>query len=239
MRGEPEPDAGRERVVLGVALVVATCGLVYELLASTVASWVLGDTIAQFSLVIGLYLGAMGLGSWLSGRVEREVATWFVATEVAIALVGGLTVPTLFLVFERPAVFRGVLYGSVLAVGALVGMEIPLLLRVLGARASFRGTVAKVLAFDHLGSLVGSVAFAFFLAPRLGALRSGVLIAALNALAAFVSTRVMPEPVRAPGAWRVASLALLAGLVGLYASAPRLERAVDRAEAADREGTAR
>jgi spermidine synthase len=229
--GEPEPDAARERAVLGVALVVATCGLVYELLASTVASWVLGDTVGQFSVVIGLYLGAMGLGSWLSGRVARELSTWFVATELAIALVGGITVPTLFRVFEQPAVFRAVLYASVLLIGALVGMEIPLLLRVLGARASFRGAVAKVLAFDHLGSLLGSVAFAFVLAPRLGALRSGVLVAGLNAVAAIVSTWVMPEPVRAPGTFRVAGVALLAGLALVYASAAGLERAVDRAEA--------
>jgi spermidine synthase len=227
---EDEGGPARERVVLGVALVVATCGLVYELLAGTVASWVLGDTVGQFSTVIGLYLGAMGLGSWLSERIEREISTRFVWIELAIALVGGAAVPLLFTVFESPAVFRTVLYGAVAAVGTLVGMEIPLLLRVLGERASFRGAVAKVLAFDHLGSLLGSLAFAFVLAPYAGAVRSGVIVGALNAVAAIVSTYVMPTPVTSPRALRSVGALLLVGLAGLFVGAPGLERAVDRAE---------
>ena len=46
--------------------VIATCGLIYELLAGTLASYVLGDSVTQFSVIIGLYLFAMGVGSWLS-----------------------------------------------------------------------------------------------------------------------------------------------------------------------------
>ena len=37
-------------------LIIATCGLIYELLAGTLASYVLGDSITQFSLIIGVYL---------------------------------------------------------------------------------------------------------------------------------------------------------------------------------------
>lgn len=225
-------DERRARLALWIALVVATCGLVYELLAGTVASWVLGDTVGQFAIVIGLYLGAMGLGSWLSDRVGGEasdVSTRFVWVELALALAGGLSVPLLFVVFERAALFRAALYGSVLLIGALVGMEIPLLLRVLGERESFRSVVARVLAFDHLGSLAGSLAFAFVLAPRAGALRTGLLIGALNALAALASTWAL-APVRSAPLLRGASLAILLGLAGLFAAAPALERSVDRAE---------
>ncbi len=222
-------DAQRARLALTIALVVATCGLVYELLAGTVASWVLGDTVGQFAVVIGLYLGAMGLGSYLSAKVERDVTTRFVLIELVLAVVGGLSVPLLFLVFDRPSVFRAALYGSVLVIGALVGMEIPLLLRVLGERESFRSAVARVLAFDHLGSLLGSVAFAFVLAPHAGALRTGVLIGALNALAALASTWAL-APVRRPGALRAASVLVVAMLSALYLAAPALERSVDRDE---------
>ena len=35
-------------------LVIAACGLVYELLAGTVASYVIGDSVTQFSLIIAL-----------------------------------------------------------------------------------------------------------------------------------------------------------------------------------------
>ena len=54
-------------------IVIATCGLIYELLAGTLASYVLGDSVTQFSIIIGLYLFAMGIGSWLSRFVETHL----------------------------------------------------------------------------------------------------------------------------------------------------------------------
>ena len=72
---EPERPARPRRAsapaaaLLASAFVVATCGLVYELLASTLASYLLGDSVTQFSTVIGSYLFAMGIGSWFSRYV--------------------------------------------------------------------------------------------------------------------------------------------------------------------------
>jgi spermidine synthase len=220
-------DTRRGNAALLIALVVATCGLVYELLAGTIASWVLGDTVGQFAAVIGLYLAAMGVGSYLSAKVEQDITTRFIEVEIALAVVGGLSVPAMFLVFERALAFRALLYGSVFVIGALVGMEIPLLLRVLGERSSFRHAVARVLAFDHLGSLLGSLAFAFWLAPKAGVLRTGLLVGALNALAAIVSTWAL-APVRRPMLLRAVSVAVLSCLAALVFVAPTLERAVDR-----------
>ena len=50
--------------------VIAVCGLVYELIAGTLASYVLGDSVTQFSICIGVYLFALGVGAWLSGFLE-------------------------------------------------------------------------------------------------------------------------------------------------------------------------
>src|SRR6185295_14404401 len=80
-------------------LVIATCGLVYELVAGTLASYVLGDSVTQFSTVIGVYLSALGLGSYLSRFVGRGLARRFVEVELAVALVGGISAPALFLAF--------------------------------------------------------------------------------------------------------------------------------------------
>ena len=69
-------------------LVIATCGLIYELLAGTLASYVLGDSVTQFSLVIGVYLSAMGVGAWLSGLLVGNLARRFIEgrSQVATAL---------------------------------------------------------------------------------------------------------------------------------------------------------
>jgi spermidine synthase len=111
-------------------LVVATCGLIYELLAGTLASHVLGDSVTQFSIIIGLYLSAMGVGSWLSGHLDRALATRFLDVELGVALLGGLSAPILLFAFARLSWFPVVLYGLVFLIGALVGLEIPLLMRI-------------------------------------------------------------------------------------------------------------
>src|SRR5215217_5917647 len=90
-------------------LIVATCGLIYELLAGTLASYVLGDSVTQFSLIIGIYLFAMGVGAWLSRFIESGLARRFVEVELAVALVGGASAPLLFLSFARLTGFQVVL----------------------------------------------------------------------------------------------------------------------------------
>ena len=75
-------------------IVIATCGLVYELLAGTLASYVLGDSVTQFSLIIGIYLFSMGAGAWLSRFIERELALRFVEVELAVAVLGGASAPS-------------------------------------------------------------------------------------------------------------------------------------------------
>ena len=54
----------------------------------------LGDSVTQFSLVIGVYLSAsLGLGAWLSGYIDENLARGFVEVELAVALVGGVSAP--------------------------------------------------------------------------------------------------------------------------------------------------
>jgi spermidine synthase len=148
--------ASSARLLLVTTLLIAVCGLVYELLAGTLASYLLGDSITQFSTVIGVYLSAMGLGSVLSGRIDREVARRFVEVEIAVALVGGAAAPLLFFAFGHLTLFRPILYGLVALIGTLVGLEIPLLLRVLKDRYAFKDLVAQVLTVDYIGALIAS-----------------------------------------------------------------------------------
>src|ERR1044071_9019079 len=87
-------------------LLLATCGLIYELIAGTLGSYLLGDSVTQFSLVIGLYLSAMGLGAWISRHVEGNLARRFVELELAVALVGGASAPLLYLAFAEVKHFQ-------------------------------------------------------------------------------------------------------------------------------------
>lgn len=162
-------------------IIIATCGLIYELLAATVSSYVLGDSVTQFSLVIGIYLSAMGVGSWLSGYLEKDLAKRFVEIELAVAVLGGFSAPLLFLTFANVTYFGLILYSMVFAIGVLVGLEIPILMRILKDELDFKNLVARVLALDYVGALVASLLFPIFLVPRLGLNRTSILFGLLNA----------------------------------------------------------
>jgi spermidine synthase len=162
-------------------IIIATCGLIYELLAATVSSYVLGDSVTQFSLVIGIYLSAMGVGSWMSGFLDKELAKRFVEVELAVAVLGGFSAPLLFLTFASVSYFNIILYGTVFAIGVLVGLEIPLLMRILKDELDFKNLVARVLALDYVGALVASLLFPIFLVPKLGLARTSLIFGLLNA----------------------------------------------------------
>ena len=161
--------------------VIATCGLVYELLAGTLASYVLGDSVTQFSIIIGLYLFAMGVGSWLSRFVEKNIAERFIEVELAVAILGGTSAPLLFFSFANLSYFSLVLYSIVFGIGTLVGLEIPLLMRILKDELDFKELVARVLTFDYIGALAASLLFPLFLVPTLGLVRTSLVFGILNA----------------------------------------------------------
>ncbi|MEO8074644.1 MAG: polyamine aminopropyltransferase, partial [Acidobacteriota bacterium] len=162
-------------------LVIATCGLIYELLAGTLSSYVLGDSVTQFSIIIGVYLFAMGVGSYLSGFIEKHIAEKFVDIELAVAVLGGFSAPLLFFSFAHLSYFSIVLYCVVFGIGTLVGLEIPILMRILQDELDFKDLISRVLAFDYIGALVASLLFPLFLVPKLGLARTSLLFGMLNA----------------------------------------------------------
>ena len=169
-------------------LIVATCGLIYELLAGTLASYVLGDSITQFSLIIGIYLSALGAGAWLSGFIEKGLARRFIEVELGVAILGGASAPLLFLSFSRLSYFHIILYVVVFAIGVLVGLELPLLMRILKDNLDFKDLVSRVLTFDYIGALVASILFPIFLVPKLGLVRTSLLFGLLNGLVGLWGT---------------------------------------------------
>src|ERR1035441_2209124 len=181
-------------VVLFISVfLIAACGLIYELIAGTLASYLLGDSVLQFSTVIGSYLFAMGIGSYLSRFLSRGLVAQFIGIELMVGVVGGFSSSLLFLAFAYTQGFRLILYCVVIVVGVLVGLEIPLLMRILKERFIFRDLVAHVLTFDYLGALGASLLFPVILVPKLGLVRSALVFGILNAGVALWSTYLFRE----------------------------------------------
>ena len=170
----------RHALLLSV-FVIASCGLAYELVAGALSSYLLGDSVTQFSTVIGAYLFAMGVGSWLSKYVTRDLVGTFIRIELMVGVLGGFSAAGLFIAFIwLPEPFRLFLYLAVFGIGVLVGLEIPLVMRILKRELDFKDLVSQVLTFDYLGALAVSVLFPLLLAPHLGMLRTALLFGLLN-----------------------------------------------------------
>ncbi|WP_423459198.1 polyamine aminopropyltransferase [Ottowia sp. VDI28] len=205
--------------LLTSVFIIAACGLLYELAAGALASYLLGDSVLQFSTVIGTYLFAMGVGSWLSRYFDRQLPAHFLRIELLVALVGGALPAVLFLANAYvPSAFRVLLYGMVLLVGTLVGLEIPLVMRILKRNVRFKEVVSQVLTFDYLGALAVSMAFPLLLVPHLGLVRTGLLFGFMNAAVAVWALWLFRHELRRLRAHALACVAvmlvLLAGVWG-------------------------
>ena len=214
----------RLRLTFIVVFLISACGLGYQLIAGSVSSYLLGDSITQFSLTIGLYLFALGIGSFLTKYLEKNLADRFVAIELAVAVAGGFSALALMFAYGSPLWFRPVLYLVIIMVGTLVGIEIPLLMRILKDELEFKDLLAKVLAWDYVGALLVSLVFPMVMVPRMGMVRSALALGALNAAVALWSVSLFGDRVRHPVRRRLECGAVLVSLVLGLVLSDRLTR---------------
>ncbi len=229
--GPAAPIRAAEVALLASVFVVAACGLVYELAAGTLASYLLGDSVLQFSTVIGTYLFAMGLGSYLSRHLSRQLVAQFLRIELLVGLVGGL-MPALLFALQSAATpsFRLALYLLVGVIGMLVGLEIPLVMRILeraskragDGRGGLKTLVSQVLTFDYLGALAVSIAFPLLLVPQLGLIRTGVVFGLMNVGVAAWALWLFRGEVRGVAAHGFACAATAAALLLALLGADRI-----------------
>lgn len=210
------------RLLILSVFIVASCGLAYELVAAALASYLLGDSVLQFSSIIGCYLFAMGVGSHLSKYVKDEdLLARFIDIELLVGLIGGVSATLLFMLFAWAAApFRTMLYVVVFLIGVLVGMEIPLVMRLLNLRkAAFADIVSRVLTFDSLGALFVCLLFPLVLAPYLGLARTAFLFGIANAGVALVMLQVFRADLpRLAGQRLRAGIVLLSLITGFVAA---------------------
>lgn len=163
--------------------VLAFCSIVYELLLGQALAAFLGNTVLRYSVTIGLYMLSMGLGAMaVRKRVAARPLYWLQAVELALSLLGGLSVISLFVLQSWGAslgVISAVGHTMIVVIGVLTGLELPLLIelaRRVGGRAADR-----VLGVDYIGAFAGTLVFAFYFYPSAGLVPTAFAVATLNA----------------------------------------------------------
>lgn len=228
--GEQPPARARLRrfAVLLTVFVCAICGLVYELALVALGSYLIGDSVGQASIVLALMVFAMGIGALAAKPLQRRAELAFAGVEIILALFGGLSVLALYAAFAWLDLYTPALVVIALAVGLLIGAELPLLMVLLQRvrRQAPGAAVSDLFAADYVGALLGGLAFPFALLPVFGLVRGALLVGALNAtagLALVVGVFRRRISLRARAVLAVAAVLAAAVLGGTYAYADRFE----------------
>jgi len=221
------PNGNARAVWLLIAtFLVAVSSLIYELIAATLSSYLLGDSVRQFSFVIGVFLSTMGVGAWLS-RFVTNATRGFVWVQVGIGLIGGMLAPLLYFTYAFMGEIGVLLYGLLGTIGVLSGMEIPLIARLLKEIGAAEFRFENVLSVDYVGALVASLAFPLLVIPHLGLMSAGLAFGCLNLAVAGLSIWIFWDRINLVLrlVWAVAFAASVLGL----ATTERMVSVVDAA----------
>jgi spermidine synthase len=187
MKDNKEITLSSAKPLLFAVGMIAICGIIYELIIGSISSYLLGDSVKQYSLTIGVFMSSMGVGSYLTRYFRKKLFDYFVMIELIIGIVGGISAVTLFYAYGYSDIYILVMYCMIVVIGLLVGLEIPLLTRIIEENdQNLRTTIANVLCVDYIGALFGSIAFPLLLLPSIGEIRTSFLIGLINAIVALM-----------------------------------------------------
>jgi spermidine synthase len=194
------------------ATVLAGCSILYELTIAQTISLLAANTVIWYSVTVGLFLLGLGLGAFLSTRIQAKWAPWkaLFLVEIVLITLGALSVPILhsahiLLTYNYLAdslivgntIFLSASFLLVLSIGTLTGIELPILISI-GKKSGIKHATGVLLGFDYVGSLVGALAFPILLLPFFEPLAIGFGVAALNATIALAIASTVLVTARIP-----------------------------------------
>jgi spermidine synthase len=206
----------KRRIWLKIAIfATGISGLVSEFILSTLASYFIGDTIIQWTIVLSLMLFSMGLGSHVSRFVKKELLTTFLLIEFSLSILISFSPLFVYAIAAKTEFIHIFIYGLSLLVGFCIGFEIPLATRLNERFESLDKNISNILSWDYIGSLVGGLLFAFWGLPSLGITNTAFVFGFLNfsvALLLLWNFRSMLLPKKK---WLIGVSLVLAALLGL------------------------
>ncbi|MFQ5598482.1 MAG: polyamine aminopropyltransferase [Nitrospiria bacterium] len=211
-------------ILIASIFIAGLCSIVYELLISTASSYFLGDSVKQFSVTIGLYMAAMGIGSYLSRLIKRNLLSRFIAMEIVLGFLGGMSVPILYAVYAYTQLYTLFMVLVILAIGILIGLEIPLLTRIMEKYYTLKINISNVLSIDYLGALIATLLFPFILLPFLGTFKSSLFFGMINMGIGFLNLWCFKEVLHIGKrrAYFFSSALVCLCLVGIFVASPFL-----------------
>ena len=160
-------------------------GIVAEYLLSTLASYLLGDTIFQWTMTISLMLLAMGIGARISKKIKKQdLVNSLILIEICISLTVSFSVYLSYIQAPYSDRLSFFIYFMCFLVGSLIGMEIPLAVRINDSFEELKENISNILEKDYLGALPGGILYGYFFLPKLGLIYTPIIVGSINLLVA-------------------------------------------------------
>ncbi|MFD1038130.1 polyamine aminopropyltransferase [Virgibacillus byunsanensis] len=200
--------------------IVSICGIIFEVLFGALGSYILGDGVKQYTLTISLFLTGMGIGASLSEKVMKNLIIAFIYIEFSVAIIGGFSSFTMFGItaFAPAGTDAFYLYLITIIVGALTGVELPILIRKANEiGVTLNKSTARVLFSDYAGGLVGGLLFVFLLRPQFGMVKSAFLVGCINLTVALIVLWLFRKEIRRFAIHAIVGLSIgLMLVIGLF-----------------------
>jgi len=198
-------------------------GVVAEYILSTLATYFLGDSIFQWIMIISLMLFSMGLGSRISKSFEKDLLRRFLLVEFLLSFLISFSPLFVYTTSAWISDFGILIYALAISIGLLIGMEVPLVIRMNEQYEKLRYNISGILENDYYGSLLGGVFFAFIGLPILGLMYTPFVLGFINLFVATILIiglwRIMSKSERKTISISGSSVALLI-IVGIFISEP-------------------
>lgn len=201
------------RLLMLTTLIISGCSMCYELIISAVSSYLLGNSTLQYSITIGLYMAALGLGSYISKFFNKRLFNVFITIELSIGIIGGLSSLVLFMTNIFITNYEPVMYIEIILIGTLAGAEIPIMTRIIEAdENNLSVTLSSIFSFDYIGGLVGAIAFPLLLLPRFGYFATSFLCGLLNTISALLIMWKFGDKIRQIRIYKIIGLVIASGM---------------------------
>jgi len=165
-------------------------GLVNEYVLATMTTYILGNSIEQFSMVIASMMLMMGVSGLVQNKMsDKGLIYKFMGVEVLMAIMGGFAPLAIYAAYAYlNDHFQLIHYFFVLSLGFLIGFEIPIVMRIIEQnKFKLKTNLAIVYAMDYIGAFVGAVIWVNFLLKHYPLTEISFIVAGFNFCVAVVA----------------------------------------------------
>src|SRR6056297_1681037 len=183
----------RSRILKMAIFATGLSGIVAEYILSTLATYFLGDSVMQWTLIVSIMMFSMGLGSRISKYFQGNLLQIFIFIEFALSLVVAYSSIIAYTAAAFTIYTGAIIYTLSILIGLMIGMEIPLVIRLNTSFEILRVNISSVMEQDYYGSLAGGLFFAFIGLPYLGITFTPFVLGMINFVVAL-SLCFIPRP---------------------------------------------